>query len=163
MPSFGPHEISYSEFKAAVAEGRVEEVSISAEVIRGRMRPAGVPGDTPPTGKAILFSTVRVDDPDLLRDIEAHHVRVTAIIESTFFRDLLSWVVPLVLFFGLWWLLIRRIQGQGGFMTIGRSKAKIYMEKDVKVRFTEVAGVEEAKKSFWRLSSSSRCLRSSAG
>jgi len=68
------------------------------------------------------------------------------VIESTFLRDLLSWVVPIALFFAVWLFLLRRMgQGQGGFMTVGRSKAKIYMEKEVKVGFNDVAGVDEAK------------------
>ncbi|MGH6953240.1 MAG: ATP-dependent zinc metalloprotease FtsH, partial [Alphaproteobacteria bacterium] len=58
------------------------------------------------------------------------------------------WIVPVLLFFGLWMFLFRNIaerQGLGGFMAIGKSKAKIYVEKDTKVTFDDVAGVEEAK------------------
>ena len=140
-------EIPYSEFKAAVAAGKVEEVSISTNVIHGRMKPEPVPETgTPAPTQGRLFDAVRVEDPDLVRDLEAHQVKVTGVIESTFFRDLLSWIVPVVLFVGLWLFLLRRMgQGQGGFMTVGRSKAKIYMEKDVKVSFADVAGVDEAK------------------
>lgn len=152
-PYFNPTEIPYSEFKQAVASSKVQEVSISTMVIHGQMNPEKV--DTPSTSSETTasakaqgrsFNTVRVDDPDLVRDLEAHHVKVTGVIESTFFRDLLSWIIPIALFFGVWLFLLRRMgQGQGGFMTVGRSKAKIYMEKDVKVTFADIAGVEEAK------------------
>jgi cell division protease FtsH len=154
-----PIEIPYSEFKAAVAAGKVEEVSVSATVIHGRMRPEktpasetgaaakeaeGGPGAKQPEGR--LFDVVRVEDPDLLRDLAAHDVKVIGLIENTFVRDLLSWIIPIIMFFGVWMFLMRRMgQGQGGFMTVGRSKAKIYMEKDVKVSFADVAGVDEAK------------------
>ncbi len=139
---FKPMEIPYSEFKAAVAADKVEEISVGSAVIHGRMKPD--PSST--TNEGRLFDTVRVEDPDLLRDLQAHQVKVIGVIESTFLRDLLSWVVPIALFFAVWLFLLRRMgQGQGGFMTVGRSKAKIYMEKEVKVGFSDVAGVDEAK------------------
>ena len=137
-----PMEIPYSEFKAAVAAGKVEEVSIGSAVIHGRMKP----DPSAPTKEGRLFDTVRVEDPDLIRDLQAHQVKITGVIESTFLRDLLSWVIPIGLFFAVWLFLLNRMgQGQGGFMTVGRSKAKIYMEKEVKVGFNDVAGVDEAK------------------
>lgn len=139
-PIFNPTEIPYSEFKDAVANGRVAEVSISSAVIHGRMKPVAG-GDE----KGRTFDTVRVEDPDLIRDLMAGHVKVAGVIESTFLRQLLSWVIPIALFFGVWLFLMRRLgQGQGGFMTVGQSKAKIYMEKEVKVTFNDVAGVDEA-------------------
>ena len=150
-PYFTPTEIPYSDFKKAVAEGKVEEVSISSTVIHGRMKPEAAPSAEQETAKTAkpegrVFNTVRVEDPDLVRDLDAHGVKVTGVIESTFFRDLLSWVIPIALFFGVWLFLLRRMgQGQGGFMTVGRSKAKIYMEKEVKDTFADVAGVDEAK------------------
>ena len=137
-----PMEIPYSEFKAAVAAGKVEEISVGSAVIHGQMKP----DSSSASKEGRLFDTVRVEDPDLLRDLQAHQVKVTGVIESTFLRDLLSWVVPIALFFAVWLFLLRRMgQGQGGFMTVGRSKAKIYMEKEVKVGFNDVAGVDEAK------------------
>jgi len=138
-PFFNPTEIPYSEFKASVATGKVEEVSISSTIIHGQMKP-----EQAQAGRS--FNTIRVEDPDLIRDLEAHQVKVTGVIESTFLRDLLSWVVPIALFAGFWLFLLRRVgQGQGGFMTVGRSKAKIYMEKEVKVSFADAAGVDEAE------------------
>ena len=93
-----------------------------------------------------MFTTVRVEDPDLVKELNAHNVRFNGVIESTFFRDLLSWVVPALIFAGIWFFFIRRFgQGQSGFMTVGQSKAKIYAEKDTKVSFADVAGVDEAK------------------
>jgi cell division protease FtsH len=139
-PLIGPKELAYTEFKKAVAEAKVLEVAISQTLIHGRAKDGalGEGGD--------LFKTIRVEDPRLLEDLEQHHVTVTGVIESTFWRDVLSWVIPALVFVGLWWLILRRMgQGQGTFMTVGQSKAKIYMEREVKVSFADVAGVDEAK------------------
>jgi cell division protease FtsH len=132
-PFFNPTEIPYSDFKKALEEGQVTEIALSNTLIHGKMK----------DDKA--FNTIRVDDPDLVRTLQERHVKFTGVIESTFLRDLLSWVVPLALFVGLWWFMFRRMGQSQGFMTVGRSKAKIYMEKEVKVSFADVAGVDEAK------------------
>jgi cell division protease FtsH len=134
LPSFfNPTEIPYSDFKGAVEAGKVTEVAVSPQVIHGKMKEDKV------------FHTVRIEDPDLLRSLAQHQVKVTGIIESTLFRDVLSWIVPIVLFFGVWWFLLRRMGQSQGFMTVGQSKAKIYVENEVKVTFADVAGVDEAK------------------
>jgi cell division protease FtsH len=134
-PFFNPAEIPYSEFKTAVMEDRVEDVSLTPTLVHGHFKK-----------DKQVFIVVRVEDPDLVHHLEDHHVQITGVIESTFFKDLLSWVVPIVVFFGIWLFMLRRMgQGQGGFMTVGQNKAKIYMEKEVKTRFSDVAGVDEAK------------------
>ncbi len=139
-PFFGPQEVSYSEFKQAVADGHILDVAISTNKIHGRAKEHTFGRDTD------LFDTIRVEDPDLIKDLAAHKVKVTGVIESTLVRDLLSWVIPALIFVGLWWVILRRLgQGQGSFMTVGQSKAKIYMERDIKVSFADVAGVDEAK------------------
>jgi cell division protease FtsH len=169
-----PNRISYSDFKAAVAQNQVEETAIGKTLIQGRMKdgpsaqPAATPSQQQPpsakpsqplqppqpptkadgTGKGrAAFETIRVDDPDLLKDLDKHGVRVTGVVESTFWRDALGWLIPIALIGVFWMLMIRRLgqAGQNGFMTLGRSKAKVYMEKDVNVRFSDVAGVDEAK------------------
>jgi cell division protease FtsH len=134
-------ELPYSEFKTLVADGRVAEVAVSGQTLTGKLKPA----EDAKEGK--LFTTVRVEDPELVRDLQQHGVKFTGVIESTFWRDLLSWVVPALVFVGIWFFLIQRLgqQAQGGFMRVGQSKAKIYMEQDVKVTFADVAGVDEAK------------------
>jgi len=161
---FRPNRISYTDFKTAVAQGKVEETAIGKTIIQGRMRAAPAtpsetptPPKTPPTGTppagegekkpGTAFETIRVDDPDLLKDLAAHGVRATGVVESTFWRDAAGWLIPIALIGAFWMLMIRRLgqAGQNGFMTLGRSKAKVYMEKDVNVRFTDVAGVDEAK------------------
>jgi cell division protease FtsH len=134
LPSlFNPTEIPYSEFKEAVAAGNVTEISVSPHVIHGKLKDDKI------------FNTVRIEDPDLLKDVAQRNVKVTGVIESTIVRDLLSWIVPIALFFGVWWFLLRRMGQSQGFMTVGQSKAKIYMDTETKVTFADVAGVDEAK------------------
>ncbi|MCP9456532.1 MAG: ATP-dependent zinc metalloprotease FtsH [Nitrospira sp.] len=133
-------EVPYSQFKSWVAQNKVAEVAVTSHVLTGKLKPEG----EEKVGQ--LFTTVRVEDPDLVRELNAHGVVFTGVIETTFWRDLLSWIVPVALFVGIWMFILRRMgQAQGGFMQVGQSKAKIYMEKDIKVRFSDVAGVDEAK------------------
>ena len=132
--------IPYSQFEALVEQGKVKDVYINERFIRGTLR------EPIPDGR-MLFITTRVE-PDLAAKLAAHGVTVTGIIESTWLRDVLSWILPVLFFFGVWMFIFRRIaerQGMGGLMSIGKSKAKVYMEREVKVKFEDVAGVDEAK------------------
>jgi len=133
--------ISYSEFQGYLERGKIAEISVGTNTIEGEFR------DPLPDGRT-RFVAIRVE-PDLARDLEKFDVKFRGMVESTFLRDVLSWVVPALVFFGLWFYLMRRFaerQGLGGgFLTIGKSKAKIYMESDTKVTFQDVAGVDEAK------------------
>jgi cell division protease FtsH len=90
--------------------------------------------------------TTRVD-PQFAEELQKYGVTYTGEVESTFVQTVLSWIIPIALFFGLWMFLARRgSQGfGGGLMSIGKSKAKIYVESDTGVRFDDVAGVDEAK------------------
>jgi len=134
-------QIPYSQFQAYLADNRVEEVRIGQDRIQGKLK-------DPAEGQAQHFITVRVDK-DLADSLSAHDVRFAGEIENTFLRDLLSWVVPVLLFAGLWIFLMRRFSQSGGlgggFMAIGKNKAKIYMDQDVQVTFADAAGVDEAK------------------
>jgi cell division protease FtsH len=131
--------IPYSQFLKLLKEGKVSEVAITANRIEGKMKVEGKPGETQP------FRTIRVDA-DLSELLDKYHVTFKGEVESTFLRDLFSWVFPIIIFFGIWYLLMKRMGGQqAGFMTLGKSKAKIYMENEIKITFKDVAGVDEAK------------------
>ena len=131
-------QIPYSEFQTYLTQGRIAEVAVSDRFIQGRF--------TEPVDGRPMFITTRVE-PDLARDLQQHDVVVTGQVESTFLRDLLSWVVPVALFVGLWMFILRRMGGGmgGGLMQIGKSKAKVYVQTDTGVTFADVAGVDEAK------------------
>ena len=133
-------ELPYSEFKNLLAAGKVAEVTVTQQRVTGVLRPE----DT--TKEQKLFTAIRVEDPDLIKELSAGNTKFSGVIESTFLRDLLSWIVPALVFVGIWYFAMRRFgQGQSGFMTVGQSKAKIYAEKNTKVTFADVAGVDEAK------------------
>jgi cell division protease FtsH len=133
--------IPYSQFLDDLNAGKITDVRVSGESIEGDWK------DAQPNG-AKSFVTTRVA-PDLAADLERNHVRFSGQIQNTFLATLLSWVIPSLLFFGLWAFWFRRFaQGQGGaggLMSIGRSKAKVYVETDTKITFNDVAGVDEAK------------------
>ena len=132
--------IPYSQFLTLVKENRVAEVAISANQIQGKMRI-----DDKDPNKTDLFKTLRVD-PEISALLEQHSVTFKGQVESTLLRDLFSWIFPLVLFFGVWYFFMKRMAGQqAGFMTLGKNKAKIYMQNELDVTFNDVAGVDEAK------------------
>lgn len=133
--------LPYSEFLNYLNAGQVKEVIVTESYIRGELQAPTADGRT-------SFRTTRVE-PELAESLRAHGVRVTGATENTFLSDLLSWILPVLLFVGIWLYFIRRIaerQGLGGGMlAIGKSKAKVYVESGVKVTFADVAGVDEAK------------------
>jgi cell division protease FtsH len=133
--------ITYSEFVDYLKDGKIEEVVIRQNTVEGKFK-------EPLADKRTRFVAVRVDE-QLAKDLEQYNVKYTGVIESTFLRDILGFVIPALVFVGLWFFLMRRFAEKGGmgggFLSIGKSKAKVYMEKDVKVTFADVAGVDEAK------------------
>ncbi|MDJ0969419.1 MAG: ATP-dependent zinc metalloprotease FtsH [Kiloniellales bacterium] len=132
--------VPYSKFQDLLREGKVAEISIAEDHIRGRLH------SPLPDGRDQIY-TVRVDS-DLARDLEGTGVTFTGVVKNTFLATLLSWTIPVLIFVVAWLYIFRRMaekQGMGGFLSIGRSKAKIYMEKQVGVTFSDVAGVDEAK------------------
>ena len=140
ISAFAIETIPYSRFLRLVQEQRITEVSITENQIQGRMVPEGGVD-----GRSVPFRTVRVD-PEISKLLDEHDVTFKGEIESTWLRDILSWVLPVALFVGIWLYMIKRIQGQQqGFMTLGKNKAKIYVEDEVGVTFEDAAGVDEAK------------------
>jgi len=133
-------QVPYSEFEQALSEGLVSEVLVSEQKITGTLKSPDA------KGKTVIVAT-RVE-PDLAERLSEYQVPYSRVIESTFLRDILSWLLPAVLFFAVWLLLFRRLaerQGMGGFMTIGKSRAKVYVQTDTGVTFDDVAGVDESK------------------
>jgi cell division protease FtsH len=132
--------LPYSAFEEKLKAGDIKRIYIKQNVIEGEFK-------NTEKGGATHFVTVRVD-PGLADDLAKYNVEYSGVIESTFIRDILSWVIPMLLFFGIWVFAIRKFanrQGLGGFMSVGKSKAKVYVESDTKVTFDDVAGVDEAK------------------
>ena len=140
-------EVPYSQFKAWVQDDMVAEVSITETIIHGKLKQERQRDDSQ------WFQTVRVDDPDLVRLLEEKKVEFAGVVISTLWKDVASWVVPILVFAGIWFWLLRKMgQGAGGgFMRIGKSKAKVYMEKDIPTRMNDVAGVDEATEELFEV------------
>jgi len=131
--------IPYSRFQTLLNEDRIAEIAITPNLIRGTLK-------EPQADGLKDFVTTRVE-PDLAASLDKHGVVYTGVVESTLIRDLLSWILPAIFFVGVWMFAIRRMGqgGLGGLMAVGKSRAKIYVEKETKVTFADVAGVDEAK------------------
>jgi len=134
--------IPYSEFKDLLKNGQVVDVTVADQVIRGTLKQ---PAANDPKGSK-SFTTTRVDDPKLTEELEARGVKYSGELVNRWLPELLGWIVPLLFFIGIWGFLFRRMGGaEGGVMSFARSRAKIYADDEVKVRFTDVAGVDEAR------------------
>ncbi|MBN1226377.1 MAG: ATP-dependent zinc metalloprotease FtsH [Deltaproteobacteria bacterium] len=138
--AFAIQAIPYSEFLKLLKEQKITDIAIKADTIQGRM----LNGDAD-QGGGTLFKTVRVDT-EISALLDEYDVSFKGEIESTFLRDLFSWLLPVFLFFGIWYLLFQRLAGkQQGFMSLGKKKAKVYKQEDMDVTFQDVAGVEESE------------------
>jgi cell division protease FtsH len=134
--------IPYSEFKSLVRSGQVVEATVGDTSITGRLKQARGEGRQ----ATALFTTTRIEDPKLVEELEAAQVKFTGEVVSRWLPEILGWVIPLLLVVAVWSFFFRRMGGaEGGVMSFARSKAKIYAEDDVKVSFTDVAGVDEAE------------------
>ena len=127
--------ISYSQFKQYLSDGKLEKLSIGPDHITGKL--FGVPDRE--------ISTVRVDDPGLVKELDESKVNYAGQYRSKFLGAILSWVLPLGIFFLIWRFAMRKMGPGMGVMSFSKSKAKIFAESDTNVTFEDVAGIDEAK------------------
>ena len=149
--------ISYSQFKALVKSALLANLSIGDKAIHGEIKPEGVKqalsperlkaweGKLKDSKQGVPFVTVRVEDPELVTDLERAGINFKGEVINDWLPTVLSWVVPVVLFVLLWNFLFKRMGPSGGMMQIGKSKAKVYIEKKTGVSFNDVAGIDEAE------------------
>ncbi len=148
--------LAYSDFKTLLRAGKVSEVLISDDSISGTVDLRGADAVLPAEVWKSLphdnlekhpFVTARVPDSDLVPDLQAAKVRFSGQVENRWLSTLIGWVAPALIFFVIWGLLMRRMSGGqlGGLMDIGKSKAKVFVQKETGVRFADVAGIDEAK------------------
>ena len=128
--------IPYSQFKQAMADGNAEGLLISPENIHGTLK--GTPNRK--------FVTIRLNDPGLVKEMDERNIEYSGRSENKLWGILFSWILPL----GFLYLIFRftaKSMGGGptGVMSFGKSKAKIFAESDTKVRFENVAGIDEAQ------------------
>jgi len=131
--------VSYSQFKGLVRDGKVQEVTVAEDRIRGQLK-------QPPEKGSRNFTVVPIEDPSLVAELEKSGVNIIGEVPNRWMAEVLGWVIPLVFLVALWSFFFRRMGGaEGGVMSFARSRAKIYADDDVKVRFNDVAGVDEAE------------------
>ncbi|MEA3155228.1 MAG: cell division protease FtsH [Betaproteobacteria bacterium] len=154
------NNLPYSDFKTLLQGGKLADIALGETVITGTVIDEDIPKAVSQATAERLsklakgrhpFTVVRVNDPGLVHDLESAKVSFEGQLQNRWLPTLLSWILPALIFFAVWSFLAKRMAnqqglgGMGGFMSIGKSKAKVYMETDTKVTFADVAGVDEAK------------------
>ena len=149
--------ISYSEFKVLLEEKLVDDLQISKDTIIGSLlagahnrivslRKEKEEQEIKHLKEIKFFSVVRIEDPDLVKELTEKGIRYTAEREVTWVKTLLSWIIPLLIFIAIWGFFFKKMGAAGeGLMAVGKSKARVYVEGETKVTFDDVAGVEEAE------------------
>ncbi|WP_442754891.1 ATP-dependent zinc metalloprotease FtsH [Methylocystis sp. JAN1] len=130
--------VAYSEFYDMLREGKIAEVEVGERAVRATLKKP-----MPDGRKQVVAARV---DPNFAQELEAAKVKYSGAVESGWISTLLSWIVPITIFFLIWSYFSRRLgQGVGSIMSVGQSKAKIFVEKGIKIGFRDVAGVDEAE------------------
>lgn len=130
--------IPYSEFKELITKGKVSDLVIDTETIQGTL--------TLDNGKKTKFISSRVEDPDLVKDLQKYNIKFSGYYENKIIKAIISWVLPFAIIILIWNLLMRRMGGApSSVLNFGKSKGKIYGENEIKITFDDVAGVDEAK------------------
>ena len=147
--------LSYSQFKTLLKHGQITEIVVRDQEIRGVIKPEAAKdiltaqrinelGDG--AKKPLPFEVVRVEDARLTVELEEAGIPFKGETTSDWLSVALSWLMPIVIFFVLWSLLSNRVgSAGGGLMQIGKSKAKVYIEKTTGVTFADVEGIDEAE------------------
>src|SRR5512136_72006 len=130
--------LTYSVFKQYAAEKQLGKIAIGPQTITGDIK--GKEGQ-----KERDFMTVRVEDPGLVKDLEDNKIDYSGVYQSAFLNNLLSWVIPIIIFFLIWRVAMKRMGPGMGVMSFSKSKAKLFAEDETKVTFADVAGIDEAK------------------
>jgi cell division protease FtsH len=134
--------ITYSEFLADLNQGKVSEVILGSNQIMGVWK-------SPGKGQSPDFVTPKVDDPNLVQKLTAANVKFSGANEPSFWNSLLGWLALFFIFSMIWSVLLRGrgegLRPGGGILSMSRSKAKVHVQTELKTRFNDVAGVDEAK------------------
>jgi cell division protease FtsH len=130
--------VSYSKFKQLLAEGQVNHLVIGPDKINGKLKGKGEKEEQD-------FVTVRVEDPNLIKELDERKISYSGLYESKLIGSLLSWILPLAVFFLIWRFAMKRMGPGYGVMSFSKSKAKLFAQSETKVTFADVAGIDEAK------------------
>lgn len=147
--------LAYSDFKQLLYAGKVNEVTITESAISGSLNADGLDKVLSKrvleqlkctAGLGCAFTTLRVDDPNLVDALEAANVRFIGQAKTDWLSTLMSWLIPIALFFMLWGSLAKKAGMSSGWLfDVGKSKARVYVASTTGVTFDDVAGIDEAK------------------
>jgi cell division protease FtsH len=135
--------VSYTKFRKLISDGKINSVVISQRYLRGYNKV--LTGNKEPLFPKFIYSTPRVEDPQFVSFLEGHNVEIIGENENTFLMMILSWVLPALIFVGIWVWAMKKMGQGSGIMTLGKNKARIVAQTDVGVTFEDVAGQDEAK------------------
>lgn len=153
----GTVSLEYSDFKALLRQGQIADVQISERNVTGSVT---IPSDREklpePVKKyleaargeqSVRFTALRVDDPTLYQELTAANVHFGGATDSNWATQLLTWLAPAVIFAAVWIFLMKDFSALGGgdLIGVGKSKAKVFVQKNIGVRFADVEGIDEAK------------------
>jgi cell division protease FtsH len=130
--------IPYSQFKQNLIEGNVTKLIIGPENINGTLKGKD-------TKREQDFTTIRVDDPNLVKELDEHKVRYSGLYESKLISTIISWIIPLGIMLLIWRFAMKKMGPGAGVMSFSKSKAKLFAENETMVTFADVAGIDEAK------------------
>ena len=130
--------IPYSQFKQALAEDNLTKLIIGPEKVSGTMKEKDKKPDQ-------QFATVRVDDPNLVKELDEHKVSYSGLYDNKFMSTILSWIIPIGIFFLIWRYAMKKMGPGMGVMSFSKSKAKLFAENETKITFADVAGIDEAE------------------
>ena len=130
--------IPYSQFKQELVAGNVDKLTVGPDTITGALKAK----DKKPGQE---FITVRVDDPNLVKDLDEHKISYSGRYESKLLGNILSWIIPVAIFFFIWRFAMSKMSAGAGVMSFGKSKAKMFAQNETQVTFEDVAGIDEAK------------------
>ena len=141
MTSGSIEELPYSEFQEKLKQGKIEEVTVKPNEIVGSFKKEG-------EKKAVAFKTYPVNE-ELVKELAGTGIKYKAVPKDEFWGGFMNIVLPLIIFFIVINIMASRASGDGGLggglLSVGKSRARVYMEKEIKVTFNDVAGVDEAK------------------
>ncbi|MFA6154781.1 ATP-dependent zinc metalloprotease FtsH [Mesorhizobium sp.] len=130
-------QLSYSDVMRLTQDGKIASVTLTETMIEGTFK-------EPQDGKT-MFLANRVD-PAAVAVFEKAGVKISGASDSNWLTTILSWIVPTLIFVGIWMFFFRGIaERQGGLINIGKSRAKVHLVRDTGVTFDDVAGADEAK------------------
>jgi cell division protease FtsH len=130
--------IPYSQFKQNLIAGNVTKLIIGPDHINGTLK--GIDNK-----REQDFTTIRVDDPNLVKELDEHKVRYSGLYESKLISTIISWIIPIGIMFLIWRFAMKKMGPGAGVMSFSKSKAKLFAENETMVTFADVAGIDEAK------------------